>query len=271
MRQRPCKASDVVTSARLSPALDGVLGVIVVTGKSCSLTVDVTKIRLLGADGRALNVPAGKGNPVNPPDELGSGFAEAAGSVSVGFAWTGSYCGPAANSLTIPLLPATLRIRLVGASPTCRSGNRSLLVSGIVDRPGAPVEPAPRAWLSLRARLVLPAVVKPGPIPASVVLTNSAPAPVSLSGPCPTAAAGMVIPLRPSSGVHGESEAAGSNGGDLCRVNMAVPAKSSLTVQLGKLSAAPEDPRNPWWKGEKLTVEWGMAGVPMAQATATIG
>ena len=261
----------MVASASLTRAVDGVLGLISVTGRHCSLSVDVTGIRLLGAGGRGLAVPAGTGDTVNMAGSLGSDYAQAAGSVRVGFAWTGSYCGPPARSVQIPALPAVLRIPLTGTAPSCQKMSDSRLISGVVGRSGSPVEPASRAWTSLRARLVLPHVVRPGSIPASVVLRNSSDVAVSLAAPCPTVAAAVTMPLVPSHGYGGTSGQDGVVGGDLCRTAISVPARSSLTVPLPALITAPEDPRNPWEKGGTLSVDWAIAGLPTAHATATIG
>jgi hypothetical protein len=270
-RQRPCTAKDLVSSASLSPAVDGVLGVISIAGTHCSLSVDVTRIRLLGADGRVLAVPAGSADMTNPAESVRPDLAEDVGAVRVGFAWTGSYCGPPARSVEIPALPAVIRIPLRGASATCRNASTSRLIPGVVDAPGSPVEPAPRAWTSLRVRLVLPKVVRPGAIPASVVLTNSADVAVSLAAPCPTTSAAVMMPLVPSQGYGGNFGQDGAFAGDLCRSAISVPAKGSVTVALPHLITPPEDPRNPWQKGGKLSVDWFIAGVPTAHATATIG
>jgi hypothetical protein len=171
----------------------------------------------------------------------------------------------------IPALPAVVRIPLSGASPTCRKVSTSRLVPGVVDYPNAPVEPAPRAWSSLRARLVLPKVVRPGAIPASVVLTNSADVAVSLAAPCPTVTAAVTMPLVPTQGYGGDFGQDGVDGGDLCRSAVVVPAKGSVTVALPSLVTPPQDPRNPWKKGGTLTADWAIAGVPTAHAIATIG
>jgi hypothetical protein len=135
--------------------------VISIAGTHCSPSVDVTRIRLLGADGRVLAVPPGLADMTNPAESLRPDLAEDSGAVWVGFAWTGSYCGPPARSVEIPALPAVIRVPLSGTSPACRKASTSQLIPGVVDRPNSPVEPAPRAWSSLRARLVLPKIVRP--------------------------------------------------------------------------------------------------------------
>lgn len=270
-RQPGCTAKDLTTSARLAPAVDGVLGVISIAGTHCSPSVDVTRIRLLGADGRVLAVPPGVADMTNPAESLRPDLAEDTGAVRVGFAWTGSYCGAPARSVEIPALPAVVRIPLSGASPACRKVSSSRLIPGVVDFPNAPVEPAPRAWSSLRARLVLPKVVRPGAIPASVVLTNFADRAVSMAAPCPTVTAAVTMPLVPSGGYGGNFGQDGAVGGDLCRTPIVVPAKGSVTVALPNLVTPPEDSRNPWRKGGTLSVDWAIAGLPTVHATATIG
>ncbi len=270
-RQRACTPQDLTLSARLGPAVDGVLGVIDIAGTHCSLTVDVTRLRLLAADGRVLPIPAGAADLTNPAESLRPDLAEDAGTVRVGFAWTGSYCGQPARFVELPALPAVIRIPLSGASPTCRKVSTSRLIAGSVDYPNAPVEPAPRAWSSLRARLILPKVVRPGAIPASVVLTNSADVAVSLAAPCPTVTAAVTMPLVPTQGYGGNFGQDGAVGGDLCRSAVVVPAKGSVTVALPSLVTQPEDPRNPWKKGGTLTADWAIAGVATTHATATIG
>ena len=255
----------------MAPAVDGVLGVISIAGAHCSPSVDVTRIRLLGADGRVLAVPPGVADMTNPAESLRPDLAEDAGAVRVGFGWTGSYCGAPASSVEIPALPAVVRIPLSGASPACGKGNSSRLVPGVVDSPGSPVEPAPLAWSSLRARLVLPKVVHPGAIPATVVLTNSADRAVSLAAPCPTVTAAVTMPLVPTKGYGGNFGQDGAGGGDLCRSPVVVPARGSVSVALPYLVTPPQDPRNPWRQGGTLTADWAIAGLATAHATATIG
>jgi hypothetical protein len=276
LRQRACTPKTVVASASLRPAVDGVLGVLTIGGTKCSPSVDVTRIRLLGADGSVLAIPAGTPDGINPAESIRPDLAEDAGSVRVGFAWTGSYCGPPATSVEIPALPAMLRIPLSGASPPCQKVSNSRLIPGVEDSPGAPVEPAPHAWHTLRARLVLPAVVRPGPIFASVVLTNSAAQPVSLVSPCPTYAVDVLIPqvaipTAPAHNYDGDVQETGGAAGDLCSAGISVPARGSVTLKLRPLATPPEDSTSAWRKGGQLSLEWAMAGVPTAQATALIG
>jgi hypothetical protein len=159
----------------------------------------------------------------------------------------------------------------MGSSPPCQKTNSSRLIPGVVDYPHAPVEPAPRTWSSLRARLVLPRVVHPGVIAASVVLTNSATEPVSLAAPCPTYAIGVMIPLNPTGGYGGNLEQTGGRAGDFCSAGVAVSGHGSVTLKLQPLHVPAEDPRNPWMKGALLSMDWAMAGVPTAHATALIG
>jgi hypothetical protein len=276
LRQRACTPKDVVSSASLTPAVDGVLGLITVAGTKCSPSIDVTRIRLLGVDGSVLAIPAGTPEAINPAASLRPDLAEDAGSVRVGFAWTGSYCGPPATSVEIPALPAVLHIPVSGPSPSCQKVSNSRLIPGVEDSPGAAVEPDPHAWHTLRARLVLPAVVQPGPIPATLVLTNSAAQPVSLVAPCPTYAIDVLIPqvaipAAPGHNYDGDVQETGGTAGDLCGAGIFVPARGTVTLKLKPFATPAEDSTSAWRRGGKVSVEWAMAGVPTAHATARIG
>jgi hypothetical protein len=268
--QRPCQANTISSSAKLSPAADGLLGIITLAGPRCSLQVDPNGMRLLDASGEPLPISFDAGPTTNSAGSAGTDYAQAAGSVRVGFAWTGSYCGPPARSLEIPALPATVRIPLTGAEPACHHSTSSRLIPGIVDRPGAPVEPAATAWQSLRVRLVLPKTVKPGSVPVTVVFTNTGRTNVSLAAPCPTYAIGLTVPTVPIGNYGGTIAQTGGNAGDLCANALVVTPSKPLTVKLPAITALASDPRNPWRSGDTLQLDWTMAGVATAHATAVI-
>jgi hypothetical protein len=226
-------------------------------------------IQLLSADGRPLDVSPGDQAKTNPAESLRPDLAEDAGTVLIGFAWTGSYCGAAAAAVTLPVFPGALQIPLTGSSPSCQKASNSRMIPGSIDYPGRPVEPAPAAWSALRARLVVPKVVQPGAIPVSVVLDNSGAQSVSLAAPCPTYETDVMIPLVPQGNYGGNEEETGG-GGDVCGAAVVVDGHASLTLKLAPVQIS-LDPRNKWVKGGTVSVSWAMAGVPTAHATAQIG
>jgi len=250
-------------------AADGVLGLVTLHATGCAIETDPSTIRLVGPDGKLLDIPVSAGNLTNPAGSKRPDIAQYAGRLVMGFAWTGSYCGPPATSVRVTVLFRNVLVPLHGPSPACRKeASSSTLVPGVLKEPGEAVEPAPIAWRALRARLVLPATTGEGPPPLVVVLTNSGKAPVSLAEPCPD----YITTTSVAAGRgHGNVSVYGG-GGDLCTHSLIVKPGTPLTLKLGTLPfpAFSDLPRTKLVSGDPITVTWSMAGVAEATATAHI-
>ncbi|MCW2545708.1 MAG: hypothetical protein JWN96_168 [Mycobacterium sp.] len=256
-----CNPRAVTASAVTHPAADGVMGLIALApGSDCSVRSKLGDIRLLDAAGKALNLPLGKGNQINNFASSDTTATRLYGPVRVGFAWTGSYCGPAPSSIEINVNGTWLRAPFHGAVPACATRTDGELIVGGVGAPSQPVIPPPLAWKALSARLVLPRTVKSDrAIELNVVLTNKSTIPVSLSAPCPTWSAEQSV------FVAGNPTNWGSAGA-LCSDPLTVMPGHPLTLFLGWLAYT----RGMWHSGDDVTVSWGMAGVPMATAKTKI-
>ncbi len=265
--QGRCRASLVTSSAQTRAAADGVLGVVTLVGRACSLHVNPGGIRLLDAADRRVPVQTPPRSPVNPAFSLRPDISEGNGSVRVGFAWTGSFCGRSPVTVQIPALPAAVRVVVHGPVPACVPGRPGYLIPGVVAGPGEAVEPAPAAWASLRARLVIPATVPEGPIPMKVVLTDIGTADVSLSAPCPSYLASLTYPTVAGRGFGGGGTALVATFGDLCTHPLVVHPGQPLTIAIPAIHYTPE---GPWQVGATLSARWAIAGVPTATSNAVI-
>jgi hypothetical protein len=264
MQRPPCSASTIKIAATTTRATDGVLGLISIRGNGCSLHLDTTRMRLLDSEGTAVSA-TNESPAVNPGINDHAYLPEANGSVSIGFAWSGSFCGTA-PAIEIPTLPAVVRIPIQGATPACDKTKAGHLVPGAVGYPGQPVEPSPAAWQGLRARLNLPRRVTEGPISMSVTITNPSDKTVSLAAPCPTYTVILSFSTVTGRGLAGGDAVVGS-GGNLCNTALVLGPGQSVTQPIPDTSYARE---SPWKVGSQLKVQWAMAGVPTATATAEI-
>ncbi len=263
----PCRPSAIMATARSRQANDGVLGLITIVGRACSLAVNPDRILLLDDAGRPLPVKTTPAGGINPASSIRPDLTEAGGSVAVGFSWTGSYCGHRPVNVQIPALPAAIRIALDGPAPTCAHGNDSRLTPGVVSGPQAPVEPAPTAWTALRARLVIPKTVHEGPVPLSVVLTTTGTTDVSLAAPCPEYIVTISHPDVAGRGFGGGGDEFTGDFGDLCSRTIVVHPGHPLTLAIPSVHYTPEAP---WEIGGTFLAQWAIAGVPTASASATI-
>jgi hypothetical protein len=266
-RPAVCRANVLHATATTRPSGEGVVGLITITARSCSLPVDVSSLGLVGAGDRPLQVHASKGNTTNLP-YLRSGFAEQDGTVRVGFAWSGSYCGPVAKSVAVNVGGNdALIIALTGPSPSCRPGAAaSVLIPGVVGGLDDAVEPPPVSWHSLTAKVLLPKTVLQVPIPLTVVLTNTGRTPVSLSSPC----AKYVTTVKLAVGAI--STEIGGSFGDLCGSSFTVLPGRPVTLTLPGLEfpTFSDTPRTRVSSGDPVTVTWAIAGVPPATATTHV-
>jgi hypothetical protein len=238
-------------------------------------------IRLLDAQGQPLKVPVSKGNTVNPPASMDTYyFGSAAGQLSygrhvpdltanvarIGFAWSGTYCGPPAASVEVKVQGGWLVSPLTGPQPACRHHASSSLIPGALGGHGQAVVPAPVSWRALHARLVLPTTFSPGAIPVVVVLTNTGSEPVPLSDPCPTYVA------RGTLDSSGWSSGFGLPDANLCGEPGTIPPGKSMTFTLPSMDFPTTKifPQLHVKSGDLLRLTWSIAGVPPATATTHI-
>jgi hypothetical protein len=264
MQRPPCSASAIKADATTTRGANGVLGLISITGTGCSLHLDTTRMRLVDSEGTVV-AATNKPPSVNPGLNGHAFIPEANGSVSIGFAWSGSFCGTA-PAIEMPALPEVVRIPIQGATPECDKAKAGRLIPGVVGYPGQPVEPAPADWQALRARLNLPSHVSEGPISMSVTITNPSDKTISLAAPCPAYTIILSFSTETGRGLAGASAVVGS-GGNLCDTALELGPGQSVTQPIPDTSYARE---SPWKVGSQLTAQWAMAGVPTATATAEI-
>ena len=195
--RRACAPAEIRAQASTRSTPGGVLGVLHLEGATighehgvevrCALPVTHGPSGLIGVRGRHLPVRRSAGDTVDPPVALGARFSSGEG--SWGFAWMGSYCGPRAYAIEIPLDDADrrwLRVPLNGPQPVCAPDlDRSVLVDGVAGAPGEAVQP-PRPEFS---RLRLTGSIDPGTTttmlaPLHLTLTATGQSPVTLD-PCP--------------------------------------------------------------------------------------
>lgn len=268
MQQPYCRAADVVGSAELLASPYGALGIVRLRGDKCSLEVDPGSITLLDSAGRPLAVPVRDEANRNPGRVIRPDVAQAAGEVTVGFAWRGSWCGSPADRLRLVAVAKPARARTVvtvplkGRSPACAEPGRApgYLVPGLVGRPDSPVQPPPPAWAALRATVELPRTAGGDePVSYHVVLQNTGDRPVTLS-PCPdysTLIAGSVLASS-----HGAAGGLVATEGGKLPCGRVLPPGGSLQVVLASSYG-------PYAKGV-VHIEWAMAGVPTATGQVRI-
>ena len=192
-----CRPAQIRAKATGQRSVYGVLAVIHLTGTArhrvpnlhssvpCPLALAQAPVALLDYAGRPLAVPQNSGQPSMETE----GSAVEGGNAIVGLAWLGSYCGPRAASIRMPLSEpagAAVRVPYDGPSPPCTDGQSdSKLYRGATASPGEPVDPPPPAWNQLRLTLHAGAGTTTrqlGQIKA--ILTNVGKTTVYLS-PCP--------------------------------------------------------------------------------------
>jgi hypothetical protein len=265
---RACPGGDIARAAVTTVAADGVLGRIALSEPGCELSVDTASLRLLDAHGHPLAVSAGRGDPVNPPTTTYVERAQSTGRVRIGFAWTGSYCGPAAAAVQLRVNGKPLDVLLSGVQPRCAGRSVSALVPGTVGAPGQPVEPVPADWSTLRARLIV-APLQSGPtIPVTVELTTTGTRPVALTAPCP-AYTGYSQLGDLGRGTPVEQVGAG---GLLCDRAYVVEPGRPLRIALPPYAfpGFSDIPRTPVHSGDPVSVTFSMAGLEPVSASAHV-
>lgn len=196
----PCATTDVNARGELRRTFDGVVGVVVLsTTKDCSVFVDGTPM-LVDAVGRALQVPYDNPDPTTAEFTKSGLHADFNGGEGrIGFAWRGSWCGPAATALQLSLSETAqpnpspgpmLTVPLTGPSPECTGSSASTFVPGYVHGVGWPthpmdsgVLPAQPSWSALVAQVTVKSLDL-ADVRVSVTLHNPSSTSVVLQ-PCP--------------------------------------------------------------------------------------
>jgi hypothetical protein len=266
-QQPECPLASLRLSAATRLSSQGLLGLISIDGgdRKCSLAVDPSTMRLLGPDGQSLAIPTVKGNPVNPSySSRFAGFSFSSG--HVGFAWTGSYCGPKPSSIEISILGRPVRVPLGGPGLPCQHGASGQLIPGTFGGLDQAVEPAPVSWQALKLQLVLPARVEQQPIPLQLVVTNTGSMPVVLANPCPTYTGMTTVD------VNGNISGIGGPGGNLCDAPRVIEAGRSVTITLPSMEfpTFSDLPRTYVSSGDPVQVTFSMAGVEPVTATSYV-
>jgi hypothetical protein len=194
-----CTLHQIGATAATRRTAGGVLGVIHLVGavvghrdglaERCTLPIARGPSALIGTEGRPLNVPLSGGDRTSRPANPRPDFALIDGNAIWGFAWLGSYCGPRARAIEIPLHhagEASLRVQLRGPQPACTpAAGASTLIDGIAGAPGQPVQPPRPGYSNLR----LTGHIEPGTThgqlaPIDLTLRTTGSAPITLD-PCP--------------------------------------------------------------------------------------
>lgn len=270
-----CTPQTVQATARTVDMLDGVAGVITFSGKDCQLHIRLGPTSLLDAAGHPLPVELDSIPPLlNPADNARPDLTLSSGQAIWGFTWTGSWCGPRATTIVVPMNDAPvvygvqtsygdLHVPLTGPLPACHGRSDSILRPGVPGRADEPVLPAPPAWAPLRAAVSVPTATATGVPPYTMTLTNSTSTSIPLS-PCP-AFGSLVAVARAGTGSPSGEDSFGSRV-LRCPSHAEVPAHGSLTLQL---PAA--DFGGTYETGSLVTVQVAIAGVGTASATTHVG
>jgi hypothetical protein len=262
MHQPTCTPSEITASATLRRATSGVVGVVEMRGEHCSIPMYPGPSALVDADWRRLDVPVAPASALTGQN-VRPDLTFAAGEGAWGFAWTGSWCGPAPAGVVLPLTgdaqaPAdatpALTVPITGPAPTCDGASDSTLVRGAAGRIGEAVLPPPAAWTSLTAALHAP-TSPPYGSNVSVTLTNDSDTDVPLD-PCPRFS--LAVDYRYSDG----STTAADFGLLPCGAGTSVPAHGHLDLSLAPLPLGDDDSRTP----VAATMTFALAGGVRASA-----
>lgn len=254
-------------------------GVIRLLGDHCSLHVMNGPTALLGDKGKALSVPLQARSAQDFAGDPRPDLPLAAGDVLWGFTWAGSWCGPRAGFVLVPLVDeytvthksyGSVRARVRGDQLPCTAGSHATLtqgyggddaVGGEFSAGAEAVLPAPSAWRDLRATVALPTSVGATQVPAYVLtLSNPTGRPVTLL-PCPDY--GFEVDA-------GNSSMADNNGPLPCSGSMSIPSRGSLSFTLSAITIGEGQP-HPYMKGTRVSVRVAIGGVPTATARSHIG
>ena len=278
-RNPTCTPEQITATAITRSTAGGVLGVIRLRGavisrsdgllRRCSLPVEHGPTGLLDATGQALAVPLAPGNATSPPGNPRPDIPLSAGDAIWGFAWLGSYCGPHASAVQIPLSPGQnnkhLTAPLTGPQPDCTRNATSQLIDGVAGAPGQPVQPARPDYMALR----LTGQVQPGTrtdqlAPIKLTLGTTGPAPVTLD-PCPAYAGRDFATAR--SGGYGDPISQGYLPCTTTRLVIEPGHPLRYTIPATSLVQTPGTGAIP---GSRVHVTLGIAGLPLLSLTATV-
>ena len=276
LHQRPCRPHDVTARAELRTAATGVVGVVAMQGRHCSLRISPGPTQLLDRSGHPLalvmqSAPADVGENIRPDIALGAGGA------AWGFAWRGSWCGPAAAAVVVPLRDdpdvvhghsfGRLVVPLTGASPGCAGRSDAVLVRGV---PGwldaspfnAAVLPPPPVWHGLRLALHAASVTDTRLGRLTAVIRNVTGKPIALD-PCPNY--DLVVTSRDPDGV--EVEGTGGQIGCPAGAPAVVPAHGSRQFALRGVEFHDGGTQPGATHGSLLHVAFGIAGAPVVRTS----
>jgi hypothetical protein len=276
--QPACTPRTVSATSTTKELVGGVAGVITLDGTGCSLHITGGPTSLLDATGHPLEVTLDAAQPkVNPPQNIRPDLALLGGHALWGFTWTGSWCGPAAATIVVPMAddPAygaggtygDLHIPFTGPQPACHGSSDSVLRAGVAGSGTQPVLPAPPAWASLTAAVSIPVTVGTRVPPYTLTLTNPTSTPILLS-PCPEYGS-LVSVSRAGPGSPSGSDSIGP-GVLECPSPAVVPPHGSLALQLPEADFDQGAPQ-PYPSGSAVTVEVAISGVATARAVAHVG
>jgi hypothetical protein len=280
-RRATCMPQQIRATAATRRTGGGVLGVIRFIGavvshrdgvaERCTLPIARGPSALIAADGRHLKVPLSSGDRTSRPENPRADIPLTVGKAIWGFAWLGSYCGPPARAIEVPLHYAregSLRVPLSGPQPPCKpSAGASMLIDGVAGGPGQPVQPPRPEYSNLR----LTGQIEPGTTgdqlaPIDLTLRTVGSAPVTLD-PCPAYAG------RDYGTAHtGGFSAPISTGYLPCTKHAAVIRSGHpLHWTIPATSFMQSGPGSAAIPGSTVYVQLGIAGVPPLRLKTTAG
>lgn len=278
-QQPPCLSAEVTATAKTRRVPGGVVGVVRLRGRACSLAGLGAPYLLLDARGIALGIPVPQGAvAVNPPGNGRPDLALGAGDAAWGFAWTGTFCGEPAAAVVLPLSPrvgepATERVTaaLTGPSPRCTQGLvGSTFQPGVPGGPTDPVLPVPADWSALRLNVLDSGASTVAALTGlRLRVTNTGDADVLLT-PC-VAYSGVVsgpVLDQGSAGPAGyPATELGTGGRIACGPEpLVVPAGSSVQVRLADVDLT----NSGFVAGTKVAVKIAIASIPTAITTVIL-
>jgi hypothetical protein len=256
-----CRPAQVHTTAQLRATAGGVVGVVTAIGRTCHFPARMAAVALVGS-GATLPVPLTP-NPdrVNPATDIAAP-ALAVGRVSLGFSWTGSWCGTRADAVRVSYGRRSLDVALTGPQPACTGRSTAELIQGAVGDIGDAVQSAPPAWRALHASLT----VRPNSHGAvlsglRVTLTNSSVHSIALA-PVPSYIIGVQDDLGDGTAAEVQTPL------PYPASKLVVPAGGTLILKLPNTSYAAD--RRTFRTGFPITVTFAIAGVPNATARTTV-
>jgi hypothetical protein len=258
-----CSVTEVRRHAVLRTTASGVIGAVTAIGASCHFPLRMAPVGLV-AGGRLISRVPLMADPdaINPATDFARS-ALAVGRISIGFTWTGSWCGVVAQAVRLTFGRTHLDVPLTGPQPACLGQHsNSELIRGAVGDIGQPVQAAPPAWRALTVALS----VRPNADDATLrglraTFSNAGPTAVGLT-PIPTYVIGVHDGL--GDGTPEEVIAPLPYPAD----QLVVPAHGRLVLGLPSVTFAAD--RRYFRTGFPITVTFAIAGVKNATARTTV-